>query len=293
MNRVSPLPWLLLAFSDMQALGQPAVVVSDGHGTATVDDSRFVSAAPLTGPWLFSPTDDSRYSDPALDDSRWLLVEPGPSRLLSAVHAPNLPKGQCWMRIHLHVIHPHNPQLLMVFAGAAEQYEVFANGKRIGATHNFGQNDYYPGLAFAMALPRVDEIVLAIHFEYPEGGVTHYLPLETAQVGQASVLGDRTDLSRYRAFENNRLADVIIGILYFGFGCVALTLPLAQRNQSEYLWVVVWCFLIAETNFVDPALVGGVLTLSRPVMILQVILTACANPANIEFALSLAGLRRT
>jgi hypothetical protein len=272
------------------AAAQNAAIVSGADGSITIDASRLNAIIPLDAPWRFHAGEDPRFADPSFDDSSWPLIRPGRNRLLADAHVPNIPDGRSWARLHVHIVNASGPLAIIVTAREATRYAVFANGKQIGATKGFATGTPYFNQPFIL-LPQTRDVVLAVHFVLPGGGLAHYFPLEHFEVGQSEAVGDRIDLGRYRDFEELSLTEVVTGMIFLAFVPISLALLLAQRSHREYLWLAVFCLFVGMACLEFPVMFAGWISASQWVRTLGDLIGSGVSIASLEFVAALADFR--
>jgi Stage II sporulation protein E (SpoIIE) len=209
--------------------------------------------------------------------------------LLADDHAPNIPGGQSWLRLHLHLLNASGPLAIIVVAHEEMQYAVFANGQRVGETKGFRTASQHFDPPFRILLPQSSDVVLAIHFVGP---VIHYGPLKHVEIGQGEAVGDRTDLTRYRNFEELWLVFVAITAIFLACVPFAFALLLAQPDHAEYLWLAIFCFIEGTSELATLAIYSG--WAPGPTWALNAsqfygVLVVCSS---LEFAAALADLNR-
>lgn len=124
------------------------------------------STVALNGPWKFHGGDDSRWADPAFDDSGWESVDltPSPgandgdvglSGYVPGWSAKGHPgyHGYAWYRIHLTVTPPAGKTLALLGPWAVDSvYQVYGNGTLLGGVGDFkgptpvAHGSHYPRL---------------------------------------------------------------------------------------------------------------------------------------------------
>ena len=241
------LPLVLASGLTTPVAAQNTAVVSQSGGSIIIDASRLNTIIPLDAPWRFHAGDDPRFADPGFDDSSWALIEPGAGKLLAAAHVPTDPAGRSWARLHIHILNAGGPLAVTIAAEEFMQYAAFANGVKIGETSGFARQAKRYSRPARMVLPQMTDVVLAVRFVYPGSRPFRYVPLQEIKAGQNEAVGDRTDLDRYRVFEDFTIATLSISLIFFAFVPVSLTLLLAQRRRSEYFWLAVFCFTVGMT----------------------------------------------
>ena len=102
----------------------------------------FGNAQAFNDGWLFSLSDDSRYSEPAFDDAAWMRVQVphdwGVTQQMSQTQGScqgYLPGGVGWYRCHIPanvVLKGQNEQLFIYFEGVYNRSTVYVNGHEVG-----------------------------------------------------------------------------------------------------------------------------------------------------------------
>lgn len=287
--------WLILCCICLAASAgtQHGAVISEGAGSVTIDASRLNTVIALDAPWRFHPGDDPRFADAAFDDSLWPRIKPGPFRQLAEANIPPVPGSQAWARLHIHIVNATTgPLAISTHALNNMQYAVFANGRQIGASRGFASQVQYRLPALWIQLPQSSDVVLALHFASPSKGPLHYFSLEHLEIGQSEAVEDRTDLARYRDFEDQWAVRIVIGITYLAIVPLGLILLVAQRNHSEYLWLSCFCLCMGVMEIGSPAFNTGYLSRSNTVLSLFMLTYSGALITCLEFVAALADLRR-
>ena len=232
---------LLAATAPYTATAQSSAITPDNHGSVTIDASRLHTVLPLTAPWRFSPDNNPAFTHPTFDDSAWPSLTPKPDQRFSAAHEPDLTAGQCWARLHLHLLNATDPLAITLSARDGAQYVVFANGREIGRSKGFSSQTKYFDIPFRLQLPASDDIVLAVHFVQPAYSLLRYFPLEGVEIGQTQAVADRVGLAHYADFEANWLSYIALAVISLACVPFSLALLLAQRDHIEYFWFALFC----------------------------------------------------
>jgi hypothetical protein len=237
----------------LQAMGQSAGVASKSPGSTTIDALKLNTIVALDSAWRFQSSDDPRFADPKYDDSAWPLIQPGKDKLLADAHAPNIPDGRCWARLHLHILNAHSP-VAISFASIRHDtpYAVFANGKEIGATKGFALGADHGARQLSIVLPQEEDMVLAVHFIFRDRVVLHFFPIERIEIGNSEELGYKVELGREHNLGETR-PRILFAAIYFTGVLFCLSLLLVQRDHREYFWLAAFFFLFG----VDDALLAG------------------------------------
>ena len=282
---------LLLATAPNLVAAQSSAITSDAHGSVTIDASRLHTVLPLTAPWRFSPANSPAFADPAFDDSAWTLFTPAPDQLLATAHAPNLPNGESWARLHLHLVNATDPLAITLSVRDSTQYIVFANGREIGRTKGFTSDTRYYEIPFRLQLPQSPDIVVAVHLVHPSHALFHYSQLEGAQIGQTQAVAEQTSLAHYAHFEGDWLVYITLACVFWACVPFSLALLLAQRNHNEYLWFAVYCLFAGGSYALFAAIFLTRLPYSPWIMDLGSFIGTFQGIASLEFAAALSETR--
>jgi hypothetical protein len=243
----------LLCLATLAPAQSPAQQRSTGTGTAiTIDASRLDNVLTLPGPFAFTAADDSHFADPAFDDSAWPQLKP--RQHVPGMYLKGASAHYAWVRIYLHILNAHGP-LAVAIGHADYPYAVYANGRQIATSRGMasGVDQYDP--PFTIALPRTQDITLAIRF-YHRSRLTRS-PLSQLWIGFPSAVTNAVELSRIHTFDLDRASELILSLVLFGFTAFFLVLFLAQRQRSEYLWLALYCLCIGGYCLVDVFQVTG------------------------------------
>ena len=248
--RIAPVLCLLLASPlPSHAAGQQAVSIVLGHSTALLD-----------GPWKFQTGDDTRWSDPAFDDSGWeamdLSAPPdandgdvGMTPYTSGWTAKGHPgyQGYAWYRIHLSVTPPAGETLALLGPWDVDSaYQVYANGTLLGGVGDFSgaapvaHSNHYPLL---LELPpdiaRGGAMTLAIRVwmgpwavAAPGAGGIHIAPA----IGGKDAIAAQYRVQWLKIFEGYAV-DVVPALLFFLMALMALCLWPLDRMDRTYPWL--------------------------------------------------------
>jgi serine/threonine protein phosphatase PrpC len=237
------------------------------------------SAAPLTGPWKFSPGDTPwegdapQWAQPAFDDSRWanldLTPQGDPFNLAidakntvpgwTATGYPNL-TGFAWYRLRVRVADPSQILWLKMPADFDDAYQVYVNGQFAG---QFGQFDSSPPKLFysrpaSFALPPTvnGEIVLALRFYMAP--LNPFSAPSPGGMRAPPILGQRFVVQLIESAQNTAIAYARFGVLlntllFLLLAPASLWLWLENRKELTFFWL----FLnLAGTAFFK--ILGGV-----------------------------------
>lgn len=121
--------------------------------------------------WLFAPGDNAAWASPDFDDTGWKAIATENELLAYGIRDISY----AWYRIHVH-LPPDTHNLMVGTRNVSGQYEIFANGVRIG-----GQGDMLKSRVFSQAellafsvpdnlIAKQNNLVLAIRIAFnPDG----------------------------------------------------------------------------------------------------------------------------
>jgi hypothetical protein len=233
------------------AVGAPANAVPGGmHAIVQLD-----------GPWRFQIGDDSRWADPAYDDSSWPTVTLG--KTLSDQGFDTY-AGYAWYRmrlqpeqLHLGGVVGSAPLHLLVTSHAVGQLAVYINGVEVG--HSRGMTEtpkMYESPPFDVTISQVSSgapIVVAVRsWAAPGVPISHGL-LDKVEAGTQEDVADRLMLAISRKWDQEVIAELILTFLFLGVAMLGIILYMAQRHHSEYLWLALMCFSVTLTGAVELA----------------------------------------
>ncbi len=279
------------AIAQERDFAQGQALTSDHHGSVTIDASHLQGVVPVNATWRFSPVDNPAFASPSFDDSSWPLLNPIPEQLLAAAHVPDITTGQCWARLHLHLLNATGPLAVIMSVSQGTQYAVLANGKEIGRSRGFSSRTNYVDRPFRLQLPAAQDIILSVHFIDPAHSVVHYFPLESVAIGPTQAVADRTALRQYVEFEKNWFAYIALAAVYLACVPFSLILLFAQRSHVEYFWFAIFCLLSGAAYGIVTAIFLAHLPSYNWIMDLVAFLSAMEIIAGLEFAASLSGIR--
>ncbi len=253
MKKMYAVLWLLL-FASVALQAESASPATAAATQITLGQSIVA----LNGPWKFHIGDNPQWADPNFDDSAWqnYTVDPKHTALtaVQAIQSDALPgwqqhghpsyTGYAWYRIRLQVPPDADSLALLMPRFVDEVYEVYVDGKKIGA---FGRLDGW-------------------HLTYPQQSKLFLIPAAALSSGQPATLAIRFWSLRYDGLPSERNLDGGLrgvpllgssrllyvfrqsvqhltsqGLLfdiasYAAVGIISLFLFLLSRRQREYLW---------------------------------------------------------
>lgn len=259
-----PAAFRLSLFVSVLLLIPCCVAESAAPKLSTSDTAIAAAAQPVTvlnGPWRFHIGDDPHFADPAFDDSTWeaYTIDPThmPLTVPQAIGASQLPGwqshghrgyvGYAWYRITSDRASAGNSPAILMPEHVDDTYEIYVNGKRIGAFGQFeGHRFVYisrPKLFPIPAgiLPARGPLTIALRFwaSTDEG-----LPGKSNANGGlrgAPLLGPALLLQIFEKAETGQTirelwSYVAYPVLYGSVGFISLFLFVFMRTRREYLW---------------------------------------------------------
>jgi phosphoserine phosphatase RsbU/P len=195
----------------------------------------------LDAPWRFHLGDDTAFASPTFDDSTWPLLKPG--QTLDSAHLPVIPRSYTWFRIHLHIVDANYSLGVSIATNRQQQFELYANGRRIGTSAGAISDLSQISRPFAIALPAQQDLVLALRIGRAFSETVTSSPLAGIQIGALPALSTSVDLASIRNFNNFILTDLLSCLVLLASGTLVLVLFLTQRGHREYLWLAANCFV--------------------------------------------------
>jgi hypothetical protein len=278
-----------VSFAAAQAAA-PAPAAADPRN---VDATQFGDIVTLGPNWLFAAGDNPGWASPTFDDSGWRTISD--ERPLSDYGYRDL--HFAWYRIHIH-LRPGTRNLMVGIEDLAGNYEVYANGIRLGGSGRMTErllSAQSSLVAYAVPDNLVAErgdLVLAIRCAVNWGssmgrGVSTPLTYESVLLlSQESAM---IATSFVAAHEGG--PELLLGILALLAGLISFALYFALRNQQEYLAIGI--YLLAASVMMALQLwlyVGG---FSFPVHVIDFVVLSVMTIALIEFVRLVLHLPRT
>jgi sigma-B regulation protein RsbU (phosphoserine phosphatase) len=256
--------WLALLCAwaiPLSAQSSPAPAPVLGADSTNDSLGRMHGDLELDGPWRFQVGDDPDgrlgWADPGFDDSAWPII-----KLSKPIAEQGFDSytGYGWYRLHLQAQQlsqfnhlPDNPPLdLLVTGDSIGQLDVYVNG--VASDHTRGMTDHpvmyvSPPLVVRISNPRADgSIVLAIRSWAGPGVSIRRGLLAKVELGFADDIADKLIAARDRHWNEQEIAGMIVSFLFLCVATLGLTLYLAQRHHSEYLWLALLCLSVAVTG---------------------------------------------
>jgi hypothetical protein len=228
------------------------------------------SVVALNGPWKFSLGDDPRWASPAFDDSKWESVDltPAPGAHDADVgrsdYAPGWRArghkgyaGFAWYRLHVVVYGAGSaPIALNGPASVDSAYQVFADGKLLGGTGDFGGRQpvvhaVQPRLFELPAGPSSKRraMVIAVRAWTPpgaaaaDGGGIRVAPRIGSLDGAGAVYQGQW-LQTFKGY----VVDAAEPVSFFLLALMALGLAAVGRPNAGYFWLAVALTLTAVSR---------------------------------------------
>ena len=263
---------------------------ASGSRAQTITPADLNSVLDLDGPWRFHTGDDPHFADPALDDSSWPSIRA--HQPLQSVGIRSMPGGYLWARIHLRVPTAAGPLAIALYPNYFEQYEVFVNGSPVASTPGMATRTVRIGSAFPIALPRSEDMVLAIRFyftDFKNMGIA----FPRVSLGTSGGMQAATKLAHFQLLLDNGFLAHYAGLcIYLLVGITAVILHRAQRDHGEYLWLGIATLMFALYSVVEIVVFSGWVSYgSVPVVALHYS-TWIFNAAHIEFVVRFTRTRR-
>ena len=216
----------------------------------------------LDGPWRFQQGDEPGWGDPGFDDSAWQTVTLSQTLTEQGIEPYT---GFAWYRITLSP--DQLSQLgkqtgdqalaLLLTSRAVGQIAVYVDG--IEAAHTRGMTDnptMYQSPPFVVPVAAANgsgKRVLAIRtWAGPSVSIGGGL-LAPVELGAQDDIADRLAMARGRQWDQQITAGLIVSFLFLTVAGLGATLFLAQRSQSEYLWLALLCLSVAFMGATETA----------------------------------------
>jgi hypothetical protein len=269
-----------------------AAAQADPADPRNFDAVSFGQPIPLGPNWLFAPGDNPAWASPTFDDSSWKTISTRKQLLDYGFH--NLPYA--WYRLHIG-LRPGTRNLTVGIAGISGNYEVYANGLRIGGNGRMTgmvqseQSALIPYSVPDSAIGPSGNLVLAIRFAINRGGYKGLgtsTPLKSNAVYLISQWEAPFLVSYVVAHGGG--PPFLLCCLALLAGLVSFALYLALRNQFEYLAISIYLFAASACMAV---LVWIDFDYSFAVYLLMWVALFVENFALIEFVRLVLHLPRT
>jgi hypothetical protein len=247
-----------------------------------VDATQFGDIVSLGPNWLFATGDNPAYASPSFDDSAWKTISAEKPLLDYGYHDIS----HAWYRLHIH-LRTGTRNLTVGIIGVSGNYEVYANGDRIGGDgdmNNVILSSHRALIAYPVKdslLTPNDDLVLAIRCALNRAGDQGRgtsKPLRPQSVYLLSQ-GSASNLVSYVAAHNAALPLLLCGLGLI-VALVSFSLFLAMRSQLEYLAISVYLLAASACMAV---LVWVSLNSSFPVYLVMWAALAVENFSLIEF----------
>jgi len=251
------LRWLaiLLACALRLAAQSPAVAAANAPAVAPVAGIHAVLR--LDGPWRFQAGDDLRWADPAFDDSNW---QPATLDKPLTEQGFDSYSGYGWYRLKVKPeqlsaitsLSPNTPLVLLTTPNSVGQLTVYLNGSEVGHTRGMtGSPTMFQSGPLSLPVSGSGPMVLAIRTWAGSDVQINRGLLETVEVGASQDIAGKVAIATNRQWDENAIAAMVVGFLFFGVALLAAALYLTQRRHSEYLWLALLCLSVASAGAAD------------------------------------------
>ena len=251
------LRWLaiLLACALRLAAQSPAVAAANAPAVAPVAGIHAVLR--LDGPWRFQAGDDLRWADPAFDDSNW---QPATLDKPLTEQGFDSYSGYGWYRLKVKPeqlsaitsLSPNTPLVLLTTPNSVGQLTVYLNGSEVGHTRGMtGSPTMFQSGPLSLPVSGSGPMVLAIRTWAGSDVQINRGLLETVEVGTSQDIAGKVAIATNRQWDENAIAAMVVGFLFFGVALLAAALYLTQRRHSEYLWLALLCLSVASAGAAD------------------------------------------
>jgi len=244
--------WLGIAcFYALRLVAQPSSPSASGAVNAAASGVHGITI--LDGQWRFQTGDDTRWADPAFDDSNWPTVSLSSALVEQGIDTYS---GYGWYRLKLQPgqlaqfgnLAAGQPLSLLVSSNSVGQLDVFVNGVEAG--HTKGMTDSpaeYQSPPFVVQLnPSANRpTVIAIRtWAGPETTISRGL-LGRVELGGAGDIAERHAMAVGRQWNEVVISPLIVTFLFLCVAVLGGFLYLAQRHHAEYLWLSLLCLAVA------------------------------------------------
>jgi hypothetical protein len=258
-----------------------------------VDATSFGDLVALGPDWLFAPGDNPTWASPAFDDSGWKTVSA--EKPLSYYGYRDL--HLVWYRMHIH-LRPGTRKLMVGTLGIAGNYEVYANGVRIGGSGKMKErllSEQESLVSYAVPDNLVGErgdLILAIRCAVNWGSSMGRGAISPLSYESVYLIGRESEplITSYVTAHRGG-PELLLGILALLAGLISFALYFALRSQQEYLAIGI--YLLADSVMMALQLwlyIGG---FSFPVHVLDFVVLSVLTIALIEFVRLVLHLPRT
>ena len=284
---------LLLATCAMFAQAQASAQFPAATDPRNFDATSFGDYVDLGPNWLFAPGDNPAWALPAFDDSGWKTVST--DKPLTDYGYRDLPR--VWYRLHIH-LRPGTRNLSIGIMGVAGNYEVFANGARIGSRGKMKEalNSRQDSL---LSFPIPDDaaaargdLVLAIRFAVNYGSGNGRGTSTPLNSGSAFLLGQQSApiFESFVAAHSAGPAFLLCGLALLA-GLIAFALYFALQSQQEYLAIA--SYLLASSVVAGSLVWFNLGSYSFPFFFAQFVVLGAETFSLIEFVRLVLHLPRT
>jgi hypothetical protein len=240
-------PLILLLFAAgcvSAALAQTVAPAAAAADPRNFDATQFGERITLGPNWLFAPGDDPAWASPTFDDSGWKTIATGKQLLDYGIR--DIPFA--WYRTHIH-LRPGTRNLMVGTTDIDGQYEIFANGVRIGGTRDMiGRLSTWQDSLIAYGVPDNliagrSDLVLAIRCRLNWGSSLGHgasTPLSVDSVYLVS--RESAPIAASYVDAHNAGPRFLLSCLSLLASSISFALFFALPRQREYLAIAVYLF---------------------------------------------------
>jgi len=278
------LPMLFLLCAGVALHSQPAAAPSDDSAGFTLIDRAHAGdwITDVSRGWALQEGDDQAWAGLNFDDSAWETVrldDLGPSQA-----------GWRWYRLHV-TLHENHPDLLFLIMGGEGTYALYVNGVQVSGPeiHSSLRVSRPTERTVPLNVPGTD-LVIALRTHTPPSYANWHLPqFITASLGTPDAVESlRQEMQSRRMYAAFPVIAINLLLMLAGIGAFAL--HRSQPNQSEYLWLGLYLFLLGASNLLWGCQLNGLLPLSLNFLVGDPLIYAFTI-AQIEFTYSFGGRR--
>jgi hypothetical protein len=275
------------------AAAQPAAAAPAATDPRTFDATGFGDYVQLGPNWLFAPGDNPAWASPTFDDSAWKTVST--DKRLYEYGYRDLPN--VWYRLHIR-LRPGTRNLSVGITGVAGNYEVYANGVRIGGNGKMIHRlDLWQDALLSFAVPDSagasrGDLVLAIRFAVNHSSGNGRGTSTPLNSGSAFLCGQQSApiYTSYATAHSAGPAFLLCGLALIA-SLIAFALYFALQSQLEYLAIAI--YLLASSLVAGCLVWFNLGSYSLPVFYAQFVVLGAEAFALIEFVRLVLHLPRT
>lgn len=198
-------------------------------------------AADLDGPWQFSTGDNSAWAQPNFDDSNWPTLEAN-----APWGAQGYPSyaGFGWYRRHINVIPAPGAtnQFRVLFSDTEDSYEVYWNGKLVGAYGSLPPHPHWFYSNFPKSFPISGSTSGVLAVRVWKAPLDIFSVSEAGGIYNTPVIGDPDTISLYERaitwrFIQLELFEYSLVLLRVFITALCIVLWFHNRRERFFIWV--------------------------------------------------------